>query len=202
MKKFEKFLFSYSILVVTIFFISFGIISPKPINLISIVFLTPIVLYFWIRLTSPNAVNVEMWSVRFLFVLVILGALGVYGYRIASFEPKKLAETAQLSLTSLKTIIPDPTPKALENRAYGESLADLLIEVSPTPQAGFKKITSKPNVDLIDVYQNPSITSKKIGGLDAKLNYPYLTISDGWYEIIMTSTTSGWVNSSQVQEVY
>ena len=189
--------------------------SPGPLNLISATALLPIVLYFWIRLTSPQAVNVEKWSFRFLVALAVLSSLGIYGYHLArSSGPgsaeivlrNQLAETQRKNeqLTKdLSGFSPSPGPTAMASGTpgvSGESIADLLSE-EPSP-GSVHRITAKSGVASIDVYQTAAASSKKIGSLESGINYPYLEKSGGWYKVIVTSAVTGWVNSAQVQEVY
>lgn len=217
MKKFEKFLFFYSILITTVILISFGLMSPKPLNLISIASFSPVVFYLWVRFTSPQAVDAEKWSLRFLLVLLVLSSLGIYGFYLArslEVDPNETAlrnqlmemqkENEELSQklekVSTESAVMDTKKEVRDPSVEGESIADLLIESSPAPGT-VQKITSKTGT-TIDVYQSPNVSSKKVGSLEPKVNYPYLEKSDGWYKVVVTSTTNGWVSSSQVQEVY
>lgn len=90
MKKFENFLFFYSIVAITVFLISFGIFSPKPLNFISGLLLLPLVFYYWIRLTNPENVSAERWSLRFLTALIILSLLGIYGFYLLKQVTEKI----------------------------------------------------------------------------------------------------------------
>ena len=177
-----------------------------------------IIIYFWIKLTSPQAVSAEKWSVRFILALIILSALGVYGMSLAkSMEasPEEAALKRQLVELQVKNEELAKKLEAISSESAslkkketakdpdvkGESIADLLVEIS-SPPTGVQKITSKAGISLIDVYQNPDPASKKIGSLEAKINYPYLEKNNSWYKVVVTSATSGWVNATQVQEVY
>jgi hypothetical protein len=194
MKKFEKFLFFYSIVAVTALFISLGVFSPGSLSLISGTILLPIVFYFWIRFTSPEAVDAEKWSLRFLISIVVLSALGILGYRLSQIKPSTPPQNTNVESTTL----PTPTPTVSKNStASGETVADLLSE-TPIP---LQEITGKPGVKVIDVYQDPLPASKKIDSLDGTAKYLYLEKQRNWYKIVLTESMSGWVSASQVVEV-
>lgn len=217
MKKFEKFLFFYSIIASTIFFISFGLTSPTPLNFISGVLFLPVIFYFWIRLTSPQSVNADKWSLRFLVSIAILSSLGIFAYYLNSLKNpsseitalKNMLSEAQIKNEEISFKLADSLAKLEEVKneknspspaVSGESIADLIYE---TPQgASTQRIKAKEGVSVIDVYQSPDPASKKIAGLESGVKYPYIEKDGSWYKVVVTSTTSGWVNSTQVQEVY
>jgi hypothetical protein len=195
MKSFERFLFFYSIVAITALFISFGIFSPKPLNLISLVLIIPVIFYFWVRLTSPEATSAEKWSVRFVTVIVILSGLGVFAYRLEqtiTHKPEVI----------ISQVIPTPisTPTATKSATtHGEGFLDLLTDTpSPIPLQQFK---GKTGAKLIDVYASPFITSRKITTLDGTQTYLYLLKRGDWYEIALSGSEMGWVSGSQIQEV-
>jgi len=217
MRKLEKFLFSYSIIAITVLFICFVALSPQPLNLISGVVLSPIIFYFWIRITSPVGTSPDIWSVRFVVILVLISALGVYAFSTTkhSLDSKpiinqQLSEVQALNeelkgkitlkdteIAKLKEQIKD-TPTSSD--VQGESIADLISE-SPAPPNGTQRITGVIGIKVIDVYQNPTTSSLKIGDLDPSINYPYIEKQGDWYKVVMTSSKTGWVESSQVIEV-
>lgn len=208
MKRFEKFLFYYSILAVTVFFISFGIFSPKPMNFISGILLLPILFYFWIRLTNPQNASPGVWSARFLVSLVILCTLGVYGFYISkqSTDPNSIINSQLSEQTAqnekLKSEVATLKEQLDKNEAVPTStpevsITDLITE--PAPGNSVQRIMAKDGVEKVDVYANPSLTSQKVGTLEKNVNYPYITIEDGWYKIVVTSSTVGWVSSDQVE---
>ena len=196
MNKFEKFLFFYSIIAVTSLFVSFGILSPKPLNLISLTILSPIIFYFWIRLTSPQSVSAEKWSLRLLLVIIVISGLGIFGYyltRIPVPVPQELP---------VRQATPSPTqtpPTAREATKSGETIVDFLQD-SPTP-IPLQEFTGKPGVKSINVYASPSTSSNKISTLDPTQTYLYLLKKNGWYEIALSESEMGWVSDSQIQEV-
>lgn len=97
----------------------------------------------------------------------------------------------------------NPTPLSAVSKkdAEEESIADLLLPETPAP-GSVHRITAKAEVISIDVYREADSGSKKVGTLEPKVNYPYSEKSNGWYKVVVTSSTSGWVSADQVQEVY
>lgn len=217
MRKFENILFFYSIVAVTILFISFGVSYPKPINFISVAILLPIVFYFWLKLTSPETTSAGKWSVRFLITIIALSAIGIYTYllvgrtdnkyidslksQLAQSERKseeltKNITTLQAKLDSQKedkTITPD---------VNGTSITDLIFE-TPKPDSTntTHRITGKTGVTKIDVHAEASAGSTKIGALDGSVNYPYIEKQQDWYKIVLSGSSTGWVNVGQIQEL-
>lgn len=213
MKRFEKILFFYSIIAVTVLLVSFGILEPRPINLISTVLLIPPVFYFWIRLTSPEATSPEKWSLRFLISLAALCLFGIYAFNLLKVGSKetqivkndllnvqKQNEELKSQLASLSSELQtakDATRSSAKND--GESITDIIYG-TPTPIT-LQQITGKAGVKTIDVYKDPSITSKKVSTLDGTAKYLYVGKNGSWYNLILTDSLSGWVSANSVEEV-
>jgi hypothetical protein len=212
MRKFEKFLFFYSILAVTVILISLGVFSPKPINLIVGLILSPIVFYFWIKLTSPDNISAERWSIRFLIVIAVLSLLGIYGFYLSKQasdgEPEIMAqlreqtdanEELKAKLASMSAESSRKIDSSTDSTASGESVTDLVSE--PTPIA-LQEIAAKPGVKKIDVYQDPLPAANKIGSLDGgSAKYLYMDRQNSWYKVVLSESQVGWVSQSQVEEV-
>ena len=213
MKKIEKILFVYSIVAVTVLLITFGIFEPKPINLISTILLSPILLYFWIRLTSPEKVSAEKWAFRFLISIAVFCLLGLYGLQLLRQETGEnvqlksqladqqlINETLKEENASISAQL-DEAKKAptQEEDARGESITDLIY--GSTEPTNLKQITGKDNITTINVYEEPSASSDKIGSLDGTAKYIYLEKNGTWYNLILSDSLSGWVSANQVQEV-
>ncbi len=226
MYKFEKALFFYSILAITVFFISFGVFSPSPLNFISGVLMLPSTFYFWIRMTYPEHTAPDRWTVRFLSVLTLLSLFGIFGFyllskglpqiQILTVENKRLTtqnadllnklERTDSEMTKLKQNIATPSATIKGVDTNDITVADL-VAGSPTTGLG-QRITGITGQSSIDVYQSTSLSSTKIGAVDANITYPYVTKQDGWYKIVIESPKDrlpagrqGWVNESQVIEV-
>jgi len=213
MHKFEKFLFVYSIIAVTIFFISFGVFSPKPLNFISGVLLLPILIYFWLRFSSPQGVSAEIWSVRFLILVVTLSLIGIYGFHLfAQVDPtkyetalksqlaealKKNEELNQKINVATKTASPSAAPI---DKVKGESsVVDIISEQAV--KAGGTRITLKQDVTTAYIYTEQALTSKKIDNIIKGVNYPFITKDGSWYKVIASDSRTGWVSSADVDEL-
>jgi hypothetical protein len=199
MAKFEKFLFFYSILAITVLLISFGLFEPTPLNFISVVLLAPACFYFWVRLTNPEKVSAEKWSLRFLISLTVLSALGIGSFYLTKqsfIQPQEIEtkETATPATVPIVTPTPQTSPKS---KTQGESVTDLVFG-TPIP---LKEITGKAGIKTIDVYESPIQASKKIANIDGSIKYLYLTKQGNWYNIVLSESEAGWVSTSQVQEV-
>jgi hypothetical protein len=210
-RKFEKFLFFYSILAVTVIAVSLGVFEPKPVNLITCLVLVPMIFYFWIRLTSPEAVSAEKWSLRFLlalFILSILGVIGVYIARLPNRGPENSTQIAKLTAEkaelerrlAILSNQPENSPASTSAKSVkGESIADL---INPLPTSNpIIQITGKPGVKTISVRESPISASKIIAEMDGLLKYSYLDQQNNWYKIPLSASAAGWVSGSQVKEV-
>jgi hypothetical protein len=219
MRKFEKFLFFYGIVVITVLFVSFGVFSPKPLNLISLILVIPIVFYFWIRLTSPESISAEKWSFRFLIALVIVISMLTFGYYLAVRGMSDLQKTNESKTLQSKLA----TAEAL-NESLSESIASLSAELTKTKVGGststntdrttatdlifgspspvpLQEFTGRAGVKLINVYDSPNLLAKKITTLDGTQTYLYLEKENNWYKVVLSGSNVGWVSGSQVQEV-
>ncbi|QQG41618.1 MAG: SH3 domain-containing protein [Candidatus Woesebacteria bacterium] len=219
MHKFERFLFFYSILAITVFFISFGVFSPSPLNFISGILMLPSAFYFWIRTTDPEHSSPNVWSVRFVLVLGLLSTFGIFGFYLASrglpqirvLEEKidglaikntglqNELEKTNSELAKFKQSIATPSATVKGISTNDITVADL-VAGSPTPGSG-QRITGISGQSSINVYQSTSLSSPKIGTVDGSITYPYITKQDGWYKIVLTSAKTGWVNENQVVEI-
>jgi hypothetical protein len=199
MRGLEKFFFIYSIIAITALFITFGVFSPKPLNLISILFILPVIFYFWIRLTSPETTGAGTWSLRFIITIVILSGLGIFAYylkQIPTPQPQEVAINESASATPTPIETPLATASATPK---GASIVGFLTESpSPSPLQQFK---GKPGIKIITVYKSATSSAQKITTLDGTQTYLYLSKEDGWYEVALAGTETGWVSASQIQEV-
>lgn len=208
MRKFEKFLFFYSIAAITALSIAFGVFSPNPLNLISGILLTPLVLYFWLRLTSPQGIEADVWSVRFIIALILLSGIGIYGFYLSKYiEPSKEESVLKAQLAEalrkneeLAQKTPKPTP-TMEAKVEGESVADLIFE-TPKASVGSSRIALKSNLASAFVYKDKDAGSMKVGSIVKEITYPFIEKSGGWYKIVADAKTTGWVSASDVSEVW
>jgi len=200
MKNLEKFLFFYSIIVINVLFTVIGVISPKPVNIISISLLLPLLIYFWIRLTSPKGSDPVLWSLRFflsIFAVSVIAVLGfIYNKNTTNRPIHETTDTVVKTPPPSPSPLISPSPKAEEK---GESIADIIIENENNEKTSLW-ITGKNKEKEIDVYSENSFSSQKIGVLDPELNYPYLEIKNNWYKVVIDTDTSGWINSEDVYE--
>lgn len=210
MRKLERFLFGYSIVATTIFLITYGISSPKPLNIVSGILFLPLTLYFWLRLTNPEGTSSEKWSIRFVTVIVILSVLGIYAHQLINrYEPtanetilkSQLAEALKKNeelLKLTKTPSVSPTPSVSENPK--ETVADILLDQQAV-ETGGTRVALKTEVSTAFIYLEKSTESKKLGTLIPDVTYPFLEKDNLWYKVVATSEATGWVRKSDVDEL-
>lgn len=210
MRKLERFLFGYSIIATTVFLITYGVTSPKPLNIISGILLLPITLYFWLRLTNPEGTSSEKWSVRFITVVVILSVLGLYAHQlIERYEPtanetilkSQLAEALRKNeelVKSTKNTGASPTPGSTQET--GETVADVLLD-QETVESGGTRIALKADLQSANIYSDKDTASKKLGSIMPGVTYPFMEKDREWYKVVATAGQSGWVRKSDVDEL-
>lgn len=223
MKGFEKFLFFYSIIAITAIFFTSAFFLRTPQNVISGFLTLPLVIYFWLRLTSADTVNVSRWSLRFLTIIIVLTALGTFTYFLSAQSTiltnkkdielnQKLSDLSEkiASLSALQTDKQITTElsniqndlsniKGNQPSPSDTSMADLFIQLDNN-YAG--KIQLKDNViDPVDVYEKASLSSSKVGTLIKGFSYPFLTKENNWYKVVYEKDKTGFINSVYVKEV-
>lgn len=230
MKKFEKFLFFYGIVAVTVIFFGNAIFSPNPLNLISGAAILPILVYFWLRMTSAKDVEASKWSVRFIIIIAILSFLGLFGYFLAdkSLNLKEQEEEVQENQTISKLEELRSEIELLREREVSdEELVEELLKIKEelarirlqnTSLAGSDESLSQilsdiddyqtgeitvdnPYLDSVDILETPSFSAKRIGEMLYGTNYSYSQYKDEWYEVELSVGITGWVHSRDVKEI-
>ena len=181
------------------------------------------VIYFWLRLTSADTVNVSRWSLRFLTIIIVLSSLGIFTYFLsqqsASTTNKRDAELNQ-KLTDLSEKIASLSGQQTDKQISSEltkiqddltniknnqtdssdsNMADLFIQLDKNYVG---KIQLKDNViDPVDVYEKASLSSPKVGTLIKGISYPFTVKENGWYKVVYEKDKEGYINSIYVKEV-
>lgn len=195
MKSFEKLLFVYSIVAVTVIFICFGIFEPKPINLITSTLLIPIVFYFWVKLTGPEKSSPEIWSIRFLIVIIILCLMGIGTYYLKTNQKGPQEKIIIINATTVPSPITSakPSPDPIKPKT-DESVTDILYG-TPIP---IPTTFLKTKGGIVNVYQDKLTTSKILYKLIPDQSYPYSQKLGAWYKVYISDSIEGWVESSSV----
>jgi hypothetical protein len=103
MRGFEKFLFIYGVIITTVIALGSFFFSPRPENFIVLILFFPIVAYFWIRVSSPQDVKSSKWSLRLLFIVFILSALGLFAFSLSKKQEAD-QKARQEALTQAETL--------------------------------------------------------------------------------------------------
>lgn len=168
------------------FLIAYGIFSPAPLNLVSGILMFPILLYFWIKLTSPEHVGPALWSFRLLVCIIILSILGIGAYFLAIKAPSyPTPAPCVLPSPTAATISPSPSPMVKSET----SISDLI-----SPKI---KTRGQPAV----LYKDPTVDSEVVGSLAPNKEYEYSLKQDKWYKVLNNTSGSGWVAADQVDEI-
>ena len=228
MVKFEKILFVYSIIAVTLVFITSGIFAPTPQNLISGVLLLPIIAFFWLRMSNPQSTTLGMWSARLLIIIFLLTGLGGYAYflsqtttatnqngeekdvRIQELEKdiNKLKEEAKTNeeLEGQLTDIKDELKKlgsegklTLGAQGKDSQIGDLLAELEAEKNLPLGNVGVESEIiGKASVYLNPDFASEIIETINFGASSPYFEVNGNWYKIQLPDETFGWVHERDV----
>ena len=143
-------MFFYSILAITVVFFASAFFNPTPLNLLSGIALFPLIIYFWLKMTSASQVSSGKWSLRFILIIILLSALGIYAFSLKQKIPKPQETSTDQRITELTEEIKALREKDIgteelkaelakiqekldsENAAPNESFTDLLLEATPS----------------------------------------------------------------------
>ncbi len=146
-------MFFYSILAITTVFFASAFLNPTPLNFIAGIALFPLVIYFWLKMTSASHVSSGKWSLRFVLIIALLSALGIYAFSLGKKAPKPDEISTDQRITELTAEIKALREKDISNEELKEELAkiqakldssqtrpdesfsDLLLEATATPSA-------------------------------------------------------------------
>ncbi len=103
MHSYQKFLFYYSLIVLTFLLVVSLFFAPKPQNFFALALFIPIPLYFWLKITLQEEDNPYRWSLKMLSVLLVAGILGIFAFWLSGKTPDKPPKTTLGETTSLPT---------------------------------------------------------------------------------------------------
>lgn len=107
---------------ITILFFTSVFFSPQPQNFISLGLLLPLIVYFWLRTTSPKSTSPNLWSVRVIIVMLIFSFLGILSYSLGA--PKQTAKNA------------DVADSTTQKETSDEAMQQLLSKISALSESG------------------------------------------------------------------
>lgn len=219
MRKFERFLFVWNIVVITVLLVLWGFKSPSLLNFISILFLLPSFFYFWIRLSSPESANFPYWTKRIVLLIIFLVSLILISAYAKSTNKQKELESqlneSQETITKLKADIKDIDETRAENLKLQEEIASLKDEIrdvkvdNTTTQIteeitdvlsdtiSFGTLSVKDSQEL-DVLEKPVSGSRRVGTIVKGETYAYSNSENDWYQIELDAGITGWVREEDV----
>ena len=169
--------------------------------------------------TAPKAVNVfpngpkkmlpgkktgskKLPLVKLFFAVLALAILTVGSKQL--FSPAQLKSAVNLNASpeplvlgdqsSQSQIPPVASPAAAPPPAAVQAPAQKAA-ATPAPSKKFIQITSTPT-GYLNVRTGPSLSGSIIGKAYPGKTYAYTAAKDGWYDIILNSNQSGWVNGA------
>ena len=228
MRSLEKFLFFWGIIVVTAGGIGTLFFSPRPENFIVLILFSPIIAYFWLRVTSPAEVATSKWSLRLIFVIFLLTTFGIFAFSLnkrlelnkeAAKEAlvqgetlKKLEEVRQ-ELATLSRVGTSSDEIASDVARIKEELAqleksegslnpNLLGALENLEDVPMGQVTiAKSTTKEIDVLDKAAFGATAVGKITYGVAYEYFQKETTWYLIELPDGVQGWVNAKDVKEV-
>lgn len=107
MHSYQKFLFYYSLIVLTFLLVVCLFFIPKPQSFFALALFIPIPLYFWFKVTLEGEDSPYHWSLKMLSVLLIAGILGIFAFWLSGKTPDKPPKT------TLEETMPSPAQTVL-----------------------------------------------------------------------------------------
>ena len=159
MTKYERFLFYYSLVAISVILVVTLFFNPQPQNFFILAIFTPISLYFFLKVTISEA-NTYKWSLKFLSILIVIGIMGVLAFYLSQKPGQN--SSPEVALSSLS-----PTPKVVLGTSESEntileSLNEIKVDLSQikAEQRAIKEIidVSPEMKDLLEAMQETSAT--------------------------------------------
>lgn len=208
MKKFQLLLPYYTLIVSTTLVLWAIFVNTKPESLILALLFLPCGLYFWLTAARgiKNDTPHDPKTLRTLFFALIISCLSSFVYaivigqtQITPVQTPKVKENAKQVVLDPK--IMDELQKIntrLEKIEAGQK-SSVTQEVLGT-NSQIRSVTPKdPKVPFVDVYEEKSSSSKKIGQAEFGKVYLFLEKDSNWY-LIFTGGQIGYIDSTMVKE--
>lgn len=135
MHGYQKWLFFYSFVALTVLLITSAIFLASPEKYFFPLLFFPVALFFWLKFTSPEAVSTSVWSIRLFLILIGLSALFLGSY------------------FSYKQLKPYPTISCQPTKSAIEQIKEAVNESSPSGQLDQSTVTKLGQIenDLAEV---------------------------------------------------
>lgn len=219
MRKLERFLFVWNIIVITVLLIAWGVKDPSVLNFVSILLLLPSFFYFWIRLSSPKNTDFPKWTMRLFLLIAFLISMIILGfYAFSSTKVNALKNelnNTQDKIAELKLDQNEFDKIREENLKLQEEIANLKDNLRQEKAENTSETITQDLTDVlaetftigtltakdsaeIDVLEKPLSGSKRVGTIVEEKVYTYISFEDGWYEIELENKLTGWVRAEDV----
>lgn len=87
MGKLKKILAIYSIVVLTALVVGSPLFLSRLAGLLLLVLISPICIFFWLKVSGPEEVSATKWSIRLLSIIIILTGLSIFAYFLSVRKP-------------------------------------------------------------------------------------------------------------------
>jgi hypothetical protein len=173
----------YTIIAATVIFLSSLLLVSGAVRLANLIIITPLFLLAWINFTNPYQTRESIWSLRMLIVVLCLSALGLLAVRLPLIWP----EPTPPAPAPTTATCPEPSPCSEPNPEI------LLPDYRPI--VGKIKIT---NPQGAGVYPRPNAGEAGSQSLPFDQFFPYYDFQDGFFEVLINATATGWVKLDDV----
>ena len=152
MKQSNNFVFYYAVAITSILLIGSIFFFPTPFNIIQPIILTPMFLFFWLKITSPEEATEASWSGRLVLVIISLTGLGILGYYLASQTPEQKEDVAGVQIEDPSASV---SAELAELREELADLKDLKEQIENTEEAETEEEQQGQLLDLLNSLGTP-----------------------------------------------
>lgn len=127
MRSYQKFLFYYSLIVLTILLVASLFFLPQPQSFFALALFVPIPLYFWFKFTLVGEDSPYRWSLKMFSLLLATGVLGIFAFWLVGQTPNQSSKTTlgESSPLPIQTVTSDN-----ENEEVIKALEEIKTDIS------------------------------------------------------------------------
>jgi len=156
--------------------------------------------------TPPSKGHRILWWLLSLLIIAALG-FGLYTWNKAVHVAVPVATNTTSTNTYNSNQTQDTTPVATSSPETSSTTpATTPVQTTPPPATTTSASVTKLQVTqtptgFLNVRQQPSTTSQLVTKINPGETYEYIAQKSGWYEIVLSDGTNGWVSGQYIKIV-
>lgn len=159
MGKLKKILAVYSIVASTALIIGSPFFLSRSAGVFLLALISPICIFFWLKVSGPEEVNAAKWSVRLLLIITILAGLATFAYFLSVKKPVCQSPADKTSDTAVKLEeLTDKINRLKESEATNEQMTQELGKIKEE-LTKIRILTQSGNPDIESVSDMLSATA-------------------------------------------